>query len=141
MQGNDFVQSVMYTRGVTCFSCHDVHGTGNNADLLKPANDVCLTCHGPKSPNGPHAATIEQHTHHQAGSRATNASAATCRRSQQTIADVNVRSHTFKFIPPVDDRHAEGAEPLHGCHTDKTNEWARKALASWPEFSRWRVGQ
>ena len=31
MQGNDFVQSVMYTRGVTCFSCHDVHGTGNNA--------------------------------------------------------------------------------------------------------------
>ena len=27
MQGNDFVQSVMYTRGVTCFSCHDVHGT------------------------------------------------------------------------------------------------------------------
>ena len=27
MQGNDFVQSVMYTHGVTCFSCHDVHGT------------------------------------------------------------------------------------------------------------------
>ena len=27
MQGNDFVQSLMYTRGVTCFSCHDVHGT------------------------------------------------------------------------------------------------------------------
>ena len=38
MQGNDFVSSVMYTRGVTCFSCHDVHGTENNADLLKPAN-------------------------------------------------------------------------------------------------------
>ena len=37
MQGNDFVQSLMYTRGVTCFSCHDVHGTANNADLIKPA--------------------------------------------------------------------------------------------------------
>ena len=38
MQGNDFVQSVMYNRGVNCFSCHDVHGTDNNADLLlKPA--------------------------------------------------------------------------------------------------------
>ena len=36
MQGNDFVQSVMYRRGVTCFSCHDVHGTGNNADLVRP---------------------------------------------------------------------------------------------------------
>ena len=68
MQGNDFVQSAMYTRGVTCFSCHDVHGTENNADLLKPANVLCLDCHGPNSPNGPHAATIEQHTHHKPGS-------------------------------------------------------------------------
>src|SRR6266481_3762072 len=29
IQGNDFVQSVMYTHGVSCFSCHDVHGTDN----------------------------------------------------------------------------------------------------------------
>ena len=36
MQGNDFVQSVMYRRGVTCFSCHDIHGTGNYAQLRKP---------------------------------------------------------------------------------------------------------
>jgi predicted CXXCH cytochrome family protein len=36
MQGNDFVQSVMYRRGVTCFSCHDVHGTGNDAQLRNP---------------------------------------------------------------------------------------------------------
>src|SRR6516162_8318907 len=27
MQGNDFVQSQMYKRGVACWSCHDVHGT------------------------------------------------------------------------------------------------------------------
>ena len=27
MQGNDFVQSLMYARGVTCFSCHDPHAT------------------------------------------------------------------------------------------------------------------
>ena len=57
MQGNDFVQSLMYTRGVTCASCHDPHGTPNNADLIKPAKQLCLTCHGPKSPNGPHTAT------------------------------------------------------------------------------------
>ena len=54
MQGNDFVQSLMYTRGVTCFTCHDVHGTDNNADLIRPANELCLQCHGPNSPNGPH---------------------------------------------------------------------------------------
>ena len=68
MQGNDFVQSLMYTRGVTCASCHDPHGTPNNADLIKPPRTVCLTCHGPKSPNGPHTATLEQHTHHAPGS-------------------------------------------------------------------------
>jgi hypothetical protein len=50
MQGNDFVQSVMYTRGVTCFSCHDVHGTSNNADLIKPiALGVALSLARPVS--------------------------------------------------------------------------------------------
>ncbi len=68
MQGNDFVQSVMYRRGVTCFSCHDVHGTSNNADLVKPSRDLCLTCHSPTSPNGPRGATLEEHTHHARGS-------------------------------------------------------------------------
>ena len=24
---------------------------------------LCLECHGPQSPNGPHAVSIEQHTH------------------------------------------------------------------------------
>jgi len=67
MQGNDFVQSVMYTRGVTCFDCHDVHGTGNYAQLRKPADQLCLDCHGPSSPNGPRTATLEEHTYHKDG--------------------------------------------------------------------------
>ena len=59
MQGNDFVTSLMYARGVTCFSCHDPHGSENDAMLRQPGNSMCLTCHGPNSQNGPHAATIE----------------------------------------------------------------------------------
>ncbi len=58
MQGNDFVQSVMYRRGVTCFSCHDVHGTEHNAPLRKPADQLCLDCHGPLSMNGPRTGTL-----------------------------------------------------------------------------------
>jgi predicted CXXCH cytochrome family protein len=100
MQGNDFALSVMYTRGVTCSSCHDVHGTENNADLIKPANVMCLECHGPKSPNGPHTATIEAHTHHKAGSAGNECIACHMPKIEQTIADVNVRSHTFRFITP-----------------------------------------
>src|SRR5262249_28147 len=59
MQGNDYVQSLMYTRGVTCFSCHDPHGSENDAILRKPVSDICLTCHGPNTQNGPHAPSIE----------------------------------------------------------------------------------
>ena len=68
MQGNDFVQSVMYRRGVTCFDCHDVHGTKNYAQLRKPVNEICLDCHGPGSRNGPREATLAEHTHHKDGS-------------------------------------------------------------------------
>ncbi len=141
MQGNDFAQSVMYTRGVTCYSCHDVHGTGNNADLLKPAQVLCLTCHGPKSPNGPHTATIEQHTHHQTGS--TGSECVNCHMPaiEQQLADVNVRSHTFKFIPPSTTDSLKVPNPCTTCHKDKTTKWAMDALKTWPEFSPWRVAQ
>jgi predicted CXXCH cytochrome family protein len=140
MQGNDFVQSVMYTRGVTCASCHDVHGTGNNADLLRPASTVCLTCHGPASPNGPHTRTIEQHTHHQAGSPGNDCVSCHMPKIAQEIGDVMVRSHTFKFIPPSASEALKIPNACVACHAGKSNAWARDALKSWPEFSPWRVG-
>ena len=62
------MQSVMYQHGVTCASCHDVHGTDNYAQLRKPADKICLDCHSTTSPNGPHVASMEEHTHHKDGS-------------------------------------------------------------------------
>ena len=139
MQGNDFVQSVMYNRGVTCFSCHDVHGTGNNADLIRPASDLCITCHGPSSPNGPHAPTIEAHTHHAAGSPGNECVSCHMPRIEQTIANVNVRSHTFRFITPGMTERDKVPNPCVGCHTDRTNEWATAELRQWTPQSPWRV--
>jgi len=139
MQGNDFAQSVMYTRGVTCFSCHDVHGTENNADLVKPPAVLCLGCHGPKSPNGPHTATVEQHTHHKAGSTGNECVSCHMPAIETQLADVNVRSHTFKFISPATTDSLKVPNPCTTCHTDKTTKWALDALKSWPEFSPWRV--
>jgi predicted CXXCH cytochrome family protein len=141
MQGNDYTESVMYTRGVTCFSCHDVHGTSNNADLLRPVNVLCLNCHGPKSPNGPHTPTIEQHTHHRPGSAGSECVGCHMPPIEQTIGDVMVRSHTFKFIPPGRTETSKVPNPCTTCHTDKSNAWAMDALKSWPEFSPWRVAQ
>jgi predicted CXXCH cytochrome family protein len=140
MQGNDFVQSVMYRRGVTCFSCHDVHGTSNNADLIKPARDLCITCHNPGSPNGPHnVSTVEQHTHHAAGSAGSLCVSCHMPQIEQTIADVNVRSHTFQFISPSMTDEYKIPNPCTSCHTDKSTAWAREALRGWTNVSNWRV--
>jgi Domain of Unknown Function (DUF1259) len=99
----------------------------------------CTTCHGPNSPNGPHAATIEDHTHHQKGSAGGECVACHMPKIEQTIADVNVRSHTFKFISPGMTEQLKIPNPCTGYHTDRTNEWATVALKGWSGTSPWRV--
>ena len=141
MQGNDFVDSVMYTRGVTCFTCHDVHGTGNDADLLKPVNVLCLDCHGPRSPNGPRAASIEQHTHHKVGSSGSDCVNCHMPKIEQTIPGVNVRSHTFRFISPARTESLKIPNPCNVCHADKPAAWSLEALKQWPGVSPWRVAE
>jgi predicted CXXCH cytochrome family protein len=139
MQGNDFVQSAMYTHGVTCFSCHDVHGTANNADLLKPANVMCLQCHNAGGANGPRAATIEAHTHHKTGSSGNECVACHMPSIEQTIADVNVRAHTFRFITPAEGERLKIPSGCQGCHADKGAAWATEQLRGWKTVSPWRI--
>jgi predicted CXXCH cytochrome family protein len=139
MQGNDFVQSVMYRRGVTCYSCHDVHGTNNYAQLRKPGDEICLDCHGPLSLNGPRTATIEEHTHHKKGSPGSSCISCHMPKIETTIGDVKVRSHTFAFITPAMTDKYKIPNPCTTCHADKTIAWATKALHQWPERSPWRV--
>jgi predicted CXXCH cytochrome family protein len=141
MQGNDFVTSLMYARGVSCFSCHDAHGTENNALLRKPANVLCLDCHGPTSPNGPHAPTIEQHTHHKAGSEGNECISCHMPKIQQTIADVNVRSHTFRFVTPAMSDALKIPNACNVCHADKSTAWSTTALKTWADRSPWRVAE
>jgi len=141
MQGNDFVTSLMYTHGVTCFTCHDVHGTGYEADLRKPANVLCMDCHGPNSPNGPHTPTLEAHTHHKAGSPGSECIACHMPKIAQTIADVNVSSHTFRFIDPATADALYIPNACNVCHSDKTAAWASNALKTWDNLSPWRVAK
>jgi predicted CXXCH cytochrome family protein len=141
MQGNDFVTSLMYTHGVSCFTCHDTHGTENDAVLRKPANVLCLDCHGPGSPNGPYAPTIEEHTHHRTGSQGSECIACHMPKIQQTIADVNVRSHTFHFITPAESDSLKIPNACNVCHADKSTAWAAAALKSWTDRSPWRTAE
>jgi predicted CXXCH cytochrome family protein len=138
MQGNDFVQSVMYRRGVTCFDCHNVHGTDQYAQLRKPVNQICLDCHGPLSPNGPRTATIEEHTHHKKDSTGSQCVACHMPAIQTTIADVKVHAHTFQFISPAMTDKYKILNPCTSCHADKSTAWATEAMRRWPERSPWR---
>jgi predicted CXXCH cytochrome family protein len=139
MQGNDFVQSVMYRHGITCFACHDVHGTDNYAQLRKPADKLCLDCHGPMSLNGPRTATLQEHTHHKDSSPGSQCVACHMPKIETTIADVKVRAHTFAFIYPVMTDKYKIPNPCTSCHTDKSTAWASEALQHWPERSPWRI--
>jgi predicted CXXCH cytochrome family protein len=142
MQGNDFVQSVMYRRGVTCFDCHNAHGTGNYAQLRKPAGQLCLDCHGPSSPNGPRTATIEEHTHHKEGSAGSQCVA--CHMPAiETEGPPNtfVHSHTFRFVTPGMTDKYKIPNPCTSCHSDKTTQWATDTMKNWSERSPWRLEQ
>ena len=139
MQGNDFVQSIMYRRGITCFTCHDVHGTDNYAQLRKPADKLCLDCHGPMSLNGPRAATLEEHTHHKTRTPGSQCISCHMPKIATTIADVKVRAHTFAFISPAMTDKYKIPNPCTSCHTDKSTAWATEALRHWPERSPWRL--
>lgn len=139
MQGNDFVQSLMYNRGVTCFSCHDVHGTENVAQLREPPGEMCFACHGANTQNGPHAASIEEHTHHKAGSTGSQCVACHMPKIEETIADVNVHAHTFRFITPAQTDAYQIPNACNICHSDKSTEWAGAVLKSWKDRSPWRM--
>ncbi len=141
MQGNDFVTSQMYTHGVTCFTCHDVHGTDYAGSLRKPANVLCLDCHGPGSPNGPHAQTMTAHTHHKPDSAGSECISCHMPRIAQTIGDVNVRSHTFRFVSPAISEASKVPNACNACHSDKSTQWATDTLSGWAERSPWRVGK
>ncbi len=141
MQGNDFIQSSMYTHGVSCSSCHDSHGTPNNADLHKPANVLCLQCHGPNSPNGPRGASVEAHTHHVKGSTGNECVGCHMPKIAQQLADTNVRSHTFRFIPPSDTETLKVPNGCTSCHTDRSTAWAKGELKKWTTVSPWRVAR
>ena len=139
MQGNDFVQSAMYTHGVACFSCHDVHGTANNADLLKPASVMCLTATARVRPTARAPPAWKRTRTTRPGSSGNECINCHMPAIEQTVADVNVRAHTFRFITPAEGERLKIPSPCVTCHADKGAAWATQQLRTWKTVSPWRV--
>jgi predicted CXXCH cytochrome family protein len=143
MQGNDFVQSTMYHRGLRCFDCHQVHSNRNPSNLIATGNQLCLTCHTKENPAGLKG-TVSEHTHHRAGSPGSQCTACHMPNIAQTLpnkqdGDIFVASHTFRFLSPTLTETCGVPNPCIGCHKDKTNAWATTQLRSWTTTSPWRV--
>ena len=140
MQGNDFAQSMMYHRQVRCFDCHQVHSNQNPSNLGAVGNQLCITCHTPQSPAGPHT-TIAEHTHHKEGSAGSECTACHMPKIAITLGDNFVSSHTFRFISPTLTDQFGIPNPCSTCHADKSTKWALAQLKSWQTASPWRVSQ
>jgi hypothetical protein len=95
--------------------------------------------HGPNTQNGPRAASIEEHTHHKASSAGSQCVACHMPKIEETIADVNVRAHTFRFITPEETDAYKIPNACNVCHSDKSTEWAGAVLKSWRDRSPWRM--
>jgi predicted CXXCH cytochrome family protein len=139
MQGNDFVQSVMYHRGMRCFDCHQVHSNANPSNLItKTSNELCLGCHNKDNPAGLRV-TISEHTHHAANSAGSQCTSCHMPKIDQTLGNNFVSSHTFRFISPELTAQFGIPNPCTSCHKDKSNDWALSQLKSWSSTSPWRV--
>jgi predicted CXXCH cytochrome family protein len=138
MQGNDFVQSVMYHRELRCFDCHQVHSNKNPSNLIAPGNELCLGCHTKDNPAGLHG-TVSEHTHHAESSAGSQCVSCHMPNIEQTVADTFVSSHTFRFISPELTQQFGIPNPCTTCHQDKSNDWAVSQLKAWSTTSPWRV--
>ena len=140
MQGNDFVQSNMYHRGLRCFDCHDVHSNQNPSNLRAVGNSLCLSCHTKDNPAGLKG-TVSEHTHHAAGSAGSQCAACHMPLIEHTLKDTFVGAHTFRFITPADTMQSGIPNPCTSCHKDKSLAWANDELRKWTTTSPWRVSQ
>jgi len=93
------------------------------------------------SPNGPRAPTIEMHTHHRAGTAGNECVSCHLPQIEQTIADVNVRAHTFRFITPTITATLKVPNACAACHASEPPDFASKALKNWSNVSPWRMAQ
>lgn len=115
-----FLQSKMYTSGVTCSNCHNAH-TG---EVKAQDNSLCTQCHLTSKYN------IEQHTHHKTDSP--GAVCINCHMPATTYMEVDDRrDHSFSIPAPQHSAKLKNPNACSSCHKAQSSEWAFKAIESW----------
>jgi predicted CXXCH cytochrome family protein len=115
-----FLQSRMYSSGVTCANCHEPHSQA----LRAPGNTLCATCHDAARYDAP------SHTFHAAGSA--GAACVSCHMPETTYMVVDPRrDHGFR-VPRPDQTVSLGVpNACASCHADEGPQWAADAVRGW----------
>lgn len=122
-----FIQSRMYQAGVTCSDCHEPH----SLQLRAQGNELCGRCHSPVRYDTP------AHHHHPDGS--TGAACSSCHMPQRNYMVIDARADHSMRVPRPDLSQELGTpNACTTCHTDRTADWATKAVTGWYPESRYR---
>src|SRR5262249_43419870 len=125
-----FLQSKMYSKGVTCSDCHDPH----TQKLRAPANGVCAQCHRP--------ATYDTSAHHFHRAGSPGAQCAACHMPDTMYMQIDARRDHSIRIPRPDLSVTLGVpNACNRCHTNQNAQWAAAAIRRWypnpnPGFQR-----
>lgn len=134
MQGNEFIHSIMYRHGITCFNCHDPHKL-DATTTYKTGDKLCLKCHSFGSLIGPHQKDLMTHAKCSGGSCIECHMPKTGRHLKSS--PLTVRTHVFGFIPPDHTQKYNIPGSCISCHSDKSPEWAEKHLKKWGK-AQWK---
>jgi predicted CXXCH cytochrome family protein len=117
---DSFLQSAMHKAGVVCTNCHEPHA----AKLRAEGNSLCAQCHLPEK--------FDVTAHHKHSSGSAGAQCVNCHMPTKTYMVVHDRRDHSLRVPRPDLSVSIGTpNACNQCHTDRSAEWAAKAVAEW----------
>ena len=115
-----FLQSAMHKAGVVCSNCHEPH----TAKLRAEGNALCAQCHLPEK--------FDTTAHHKHSTGGAGAQCVNCHMPTKTYMVVHDRRDHSIRVPRPDLSGSIGTpNACTQCHTDRSVEWAAKAVANW----------
>lgn len=115
-----FLQSKMYSRGVTCINCHDAH----SMQLKLQGNALCESCHSPEKFDNP--------AHHFHPVKTAGAQCANCHMPITDYMQIDERrDHSIRIPRPDLSLTMNTPNACNKCHTDKSVKWAADNFLKW----------
>ena len=115
-----FLQSKMYSAGVTCSDCHEPH----SLELYDQGNGLCTRCHRSTTFNTP--------SHHFHEPESPGAQCVACHMPANVYMVVDPRrDHSLRIPRPDLSLTLQSPNACNQCHKDRSTQWAVDAVTQW----------